>query len=344
LTNKPPAASKTFFQKGEKALFAQTVFCLALVCLLLVMPLRGAGLGHSPAAPLSTQEEIEQFYPAPYRPVLRERLEAALAEKGPDYKPRTEHLLSDDSPKFTNRLILEDSPYLLQHAHNPVDWFSWGAEAFEKARRENKPIFLSIGYSTCHWCHVMEEESFDNLEIARFMNKHFVAIKVDRERRPDIDKTYMTAVMLTTGHGGWPLSSFLTPDGKFFFGGTYFRPEQFMRLLKNVTSMWRERNTDLIAQGDEIAMAVRDTMATRGKVREVGKTAIRKAVAQILEQQDTRYGGFGNAPKFPSEPFLFLLLETVRRSGDKQALAAVENSLTAMAHGGVRLWTICCEI
>jgi len=148
-----------------------------------------------------------------------QKLNAALEAKGDEYRPRTEHLLPDGSPRYTNRLILEDSPYLIQHAHNPVDWYAWSAEAFAKATRENKPVFLSIGYSTCHWCHVMEQESFDNLEIARFMNQHFVSIKVDRERRPDVDATYMTAVQLISGRGGWPMSSFLTPDGKTFFGG-----------------------------------------------------------------------------------------------------------------------------
>jgi len=306
-----------------------------LIFLLLIGPVKGESLEHPAARPVATQKETETSDAVSYRRALRERLQAALAAKGPDYQPRTERLLSNGIPMFTNRLILEDSLYLLQHAHNPVDWFAWGAEAFEKARRENKPVFLSIGYSTCHWCHVMERESFDNLAIARLMNKHFVSIKVDRERRPDVDKTYMTAVMLITGNGGWPLSSFLTPDGTFFFGGTYFRPKEFTQLLKTVSARWRAGSSDLIAQADEIADAVRDTMAAGGEVREVGKAAIQKAVAKTLTQHDTIHGGFGNAPKFPNEPFLFLLLETAHRSGNKLVIAAVEKSLTAMAEGGI---------
>ena len=139
----------------------------------------------------------------PYPGKLRRKLEAELLKKGPKYKPRTEHVTQSGAPHFTNRLILEESPYLLQHAHNPVDWFAWGEAAFEKARSENKLIFLSIGYSTCHWCHVMERESFDNLETARMMNRNFISIKVDRERLPDVDATYMTAIVFLTGRGGW---------------------------------------------------------------------------------------------------------------------------------------------
>jgi len=163
-----------------------------------------------------------------YPQELSRRLDAALRDKGPDYRPRTEHLRPDGSPEFSNRLLLESSPYLLQHAHNPVDWYPWGAEAFARARAEGKPVFLSIGYSTCHWCHVMEKESFENLEIAAYLNRHFIAIKVDRERRPDVDANYMTAIQLIRGNGGWPASSFLTPEGKPFYGGTYYPPGQFL--------------------------------------------------------------------------------------------------------------------
>src|ERR1041384_8274514 len=151
----------------------------------------------------------------------------------------------------TNRLAREKSPYLLQHAHNPVDWFAWGDEAFEKARRENKPIFLSIGYSTCHWCHVMERESFESEEVAKYLNEHFVSIKVDREERPDVDKIYMSFVQSTTGSGGWPLNCFLTPDLKPFFGGTYFPPENrygrgsFLSVLQQIVKIWQERRSDV---------------------------------------------------------------------------------------------------
>src|ERR1041385_3828417 len=158
----------------------------------------------------------------------------------------------------TNRLSREKSPYLLQHQFNPVDWYPWGDEAFEKARRENKPIFLSIGYSTCHWCHVMERESFESEEVARFLNEHFVSIKVDREERPDVDKIYMTFVQATTGSGGWPLNVFLTPELKPFFGGTYFPPDNrygrgsFTQVLQQVSQIWENRREDIARSAEEI--------------------------------------------------------------------------------------------
>src|SRR5436309_8964599 len=160
--------------------------------------------------------------------------------------------------EHTNRLAQEKSPYLLQHAHNPVDWYPWGEEAFAKARREHKPIFLSIGYSTCHWCHVMERESFENEETAKFLNEHFVSIKVDREERPDVDKIYMTFVQATTGSGGWPLNVFLTPQLKPFFGGTYFPPDSrygrgsFMQVLQQVSEIWQKRHGEVASSADEI--------------------------------------------------------------------------------------------
>src|SRR5450755_2532422 len=162
------------------------------------------------------------------------------------------------TPNHTNRLAQEKSPYLLQHAHNPVDWFAWNDEAFAKGRRENKPIFLSVGYSTCHWCHVMERESFEDEKIGKFLNEHFISIKVDREERPDVDKIYMTFVQSTTGSGGWPLNVFLTPDLKPFFGGTYFPPDarygrpSFLQLLQQISSLWQERRSEITASADEI--------------------------------------------------------------------------------------------
>src|SRR5450756_1497963 len=161
-------------------------------------------------------------------------------------------------PKHTNRLAREKSPYLLQHAHNPVDWFAWNNEAFEKARRESKPILLSIGYSTCHWCHVMERESFEDEKIGAFLREHFVSIKVDREERPDVDKIYRTFLQSTTGSGGWPMSVFLTPERKPFFGGTYFPPDarhgrpSFLQLLEQIAGLWRERKMEIVASADEL--------------------------------------------------------------------------------------------
>ena len=169
---------------------------------------------------------------------LSQQLQSALVKKGPDYLPRTRYLDSNKEPIYINRLIFEDSPYLLQHAHNPVDWYPWSEEAFDTAKQQNKPVFLSIGYSTCHWCHVMEEESFDNEDVAKVMNEHFICIKVDRELYPDVDSYYMTGVMMMQGQGGWPMSSFLTPDRKPFFGATYFRPGQFLTLMHRVDELW----------------------------------------------------------------------------------------------------------
>ena len=182
----------------------------------------------------------------PYSPVLKQKLQDALAAKGSDYKPRTKHLLSDGQPKYTNRLILEGSPYLLQHAHNPVDWFAWGDEAFEAAKKLDRPVLLSVGYSTCHWCHVMEEESFEDEEIAQFMNENYIPIKVDREERPDIDAIYMAAVQAIAGSGGWPMTVWLTPDRRPFYGGTYFPARNgdrgatvgFLTLLKKINDMY----------------------------------------------------------------------------------------------------------
>ena len=165
-----------------------------------------------------------------YSADLKSRISDVLKAKGTEYKPRTHHM-HEGKPVYTNRLIFEDSPYLLQHAHNPVNWYPWGEEAFETARLENKPVFLSIGYATCHWCHVMEEESFENVKVAETLNENFISIKVDREQYPDIDQTYMTAVQMITGQGGWPMSSFLTHEGKPFFGGTYYPSASFTHLL-----------------------------------------------------------------------------------------------------------------
>jgi len=270
-----------------------------------------------------------------YSSELNQKIYTALNAMGDDYQPRTEHISADGSPQFTNRLILEDSPYLIQHAHNPVNWYAWSAEAFATARRENKPVFLSIGYSTCHWCHVMERESFDNLEIARFMNDHFISIKVDRERRPDVDATYMTAVQLLSGRGGWPMSSFLTADGKSFFGGTYFPPEQFINLLQSVETAWRKEHDKLLQQADRISSEVQRHMTTEKKGRLIGPAIIDQTVQQLLGRYDDMEGGFNTAPKFPNEAILFFLFDAATRNKDKVAMDAVLHSLEAMAMGGI---------
>lgn len=266
---------------------------------------------------------------------LQQTLTAAWQALGPDYKPRTEHLLDDGVPKYINRLISEPSPYLLQHAHNPVNWYPWGEEAFQKAKAENKPIFMSIGYSTCHWCHVMERESFEDEAIAAFMNEHFVSIKVDREQLPDVDALYMTAVQLLTGRGGWPMSSFLDAEARPFFGGTYFPPGPFRDLLERVTVVWTDQHDALMAEADRLTQALESTNQLAAASRTVGETELSLARDELLAVHDAVYGGFGEAPKFPRESALMFLLERARDHGDKQALDAAHHTLLRMAAGGI---------
>ncbi len=230
----------------------------------------------------------------------------------------------------TNRLANEKSPYLLQHAHNPVDWFPWGPEAFEKARRENKPIFLSIGYSTCHWCHVMERESFENEAVAAVLNQHFVCIKVDREERPDIDKIYMTATLATTGGGGWPMSVWLTPDLKPFYCGTYFPPPQFVALLERIHEVWEANRDGVLDQANRLTEALTDhlSVAARSPDRTAAgldDTPLKLGLEQFRQMYDPEHGGFGGAPKFPRPVvlnFLFrvggadMALHTLRKMGE----------------------------
>ena len=242
----------------------------------------------------------------------------------------------------TNRLAAEKSPYLLQHAHNPVDWFPWGDAAFAKARAENKPIHLSIGYSTCHWCHVMERESFEDEKVGAYLREHFVSIKVDREERPDVDKIYMTFVQSTTGSGGWPLNVFLTPDLKPFFGGTYFPPDarhgrpSFLQLLQQISQLWTERKMEIAASADELharleLITARDARENLALTPEV----LRHAAAQFKEGYDPANGGFGGAPKFPQPSIPLLVLRAAHRFGDAAATQMVLHTCEQMAAGGI---------
>jgi uncharacterized protein YyaL (SSP411 family) len=246
-------------------------------------------------------------------------------------------------PRMPNRLARESSPYLRQHANNPVDWYPWGDEAFEKARREDRPVFLSIGYSSCHWCHVMERESFENEEIARFLNSHWVSIKVDREERPDVDDVYMTAVQLTSGRGGWPLSAFLLPDRRPFFAGTYFPPDDrhgrpgFLSLLRRLDAAWREKREDLEGRAVEIAREVvaASGLAARGAPEPLSLGSLGLLGAALSRLFDSEHGGFGDAPKFPPHLALAWLLRR-GAAGDAAARAMAEATLEAMALGGIR--------
>jgi hypothetical protein len=246
------------------------------------------------------------------------------------------------SPTSTNRLAQEKSPYLLQHRHNPVDWFPWGDAAFAKARKEDKPILLSIGYSTCHWCHVMERESFEDAATAKVLNEHFVSIKVDREERPDLDKIYMTFVQMTTGSGGWPMNVFLTPDLKPFYGGTYWPPEpkhgrpSFTQVLGRVAELWKEKRADIADSANDIATRLK-AMAEHDSQNAfpAGERELHGAGQSFLHEYDPHHGGFGGAPKFPRPSQPLLLLRYARRFGDADALKAVLHTCDAMAAGGM---------
>ncbi|MCF7970788.1 MAG: thioredoxin domain-containing protein, partial [Methylococcaceae bacterium] len=267
--------------------------------------------------------------------LLKKVLAEALAKKSSDYKPNTNHFLANGQPEFTNRLILEDSPYLLQHAHNPVNWYAWGDEAFAAARQQNKPIFLSIGYSTCYWCHVMERESFANKQIAQLLNEHFISIKVDREQRPDIDAVYMAAVTLISGSGGWPMSSFLTPEGKTFIGGGYFSAEKLTHLLEKIHSLWLQQPQLLIQQAEQVRLAVEKQFTNQQQAQVINTKTLTQATEHILSQYDQLNGGFGYQPKFPQEMWLHYLVDFSVRFDHPMALEVAEKSLKAMARGGI---------
>lgn len=242
--------------------------------------------------------------------------------------------------KHTNKLINEKSPYLLQHAHNPVNWYPWSDEAFEKAKQEDKPIFLSIGYSTCHWCHVMEHESFEDEEVAELMNDVFVSIKVDREERPDIDNIYMTICQMMTGGGGWPLSVVLTPDRQPFFSGTYFPKESlygrigFKDLILNINDAWKNKRSDVDESADKITAFFKDNIKSQPG-ESITEPTLDKAYEYFSDEFDEEFGGFGNAPKFPSPHNLLFLLSYHNRASSHSALQMVEKTLMQMRLGGV---------
>jgi uncharacterized protein len=241
-----------------------------------------------------------------------------------------------------NRLIASTSPYLLQHAFNPVDWYPWGTEAIARARREEKPIFLSIGYSSCHWCHVMAHESFEDAALAALLNESFVSIKVDREERPDVDEVYMSATLaINPGQGGWPMSVFLTPDQQPFFAGTYFPPEDrwgrpgFGALLRRIAELWRSDRDSLVRQAAEVTEHLR--LQGRAAPRAgLGVGELRRALAQLEDEYDSHYGGFGGAPKFPPATTIALLLRLSGRLGNAHALQMARVTLEGMARGGIR--------
>jgi uncharacterized protein len=247
---------------------------------------------------------------------------------------------NSDVRKRQNRLTYEKSPYLLQHAHNPVDWYAWGPEAFEKAGKENKPIFLSIGYSTCHWCHVMAHESFEDPEVARLLNEVFVCIKVDREERPDIDNIYMRVCQMMTGSGGWPLTIFMTPDKKPFFAGTYIPKESrfgrlgMLELIPRIKEVWQSKHEEILKSADQITAAL-DQVSVNSTGTELDESTLRTAYAQLASRFDEQFGGFASAPKFPTPHNILFLLRYWQSTGDEKALRMVEKTLQAMRYGGI---------
>ncbi len=275
---------------------------------------------------------------------LARRLRGAVAAKGRDYRPRTRHLNPDGTPRYTNRLILEASPYLLQHAHNPVDWYPWGDEAFARGRAEGKPVLLSVGYATCHWCHVMEEESFEDEEIAGLINQHYVAVKVDREQRPDVDAVYMAAVQRATGHGGWPMTVWLTADRKPFYAGTYFPPRTgvrgaragFDRLLVVLAERFQTQPEVVIEAADDLASRLACALVppetTDGAV---APGPLHVAYEAFRQSFDEAHGGFGGAPKFPRPHTVEFLLRYHRRTGSARARDMAILTLEKMAAGGM---------
>ena len=271
-------------------------------------------------------------------PDLHARLEAAYDAKGPEHRPRTHLLAEGGRARYVNRLIEEASPYLLQHAHNPVDWRPWGPETLAEAAALDRPIFLSVGYATCHWCHVMEEESFDDEEVAEVLNAGFVPVKIDREQHPDLDHVYITATQLQQQHAGWPNSLWLLPDGRPFHTGTYLPRPHFLQVLAAVRAAWEDpgRRREIEEVAGRLSEGVRrfTQMRTEGE-KPLDDAVFARAAEQILGMHNTREGGFSTGQQFPQEGFLLYLLDHWRRTGDAASLAAVTRTLDAVAAGGI---------
>ncbi|HBG07409.1 MAG TPA: thioredoxin domain-containing protein [Geobacter sp.] len=292
------------------------------------------------------EKSLHDLYPelpgtADLPPPPRDHFEKLRSRRGPEYRPRTRHLRQDGLAKYTNRLFLETSPYLLQHAHNPVNWFAWGSEPFDLARQLGRPVLVSIGYATCHWCHVMEEESFEDEEIAGFLNRNFIAIKVDREERPDIDTVYMSALHAMGIQGGWPLNVFVTADRRPFYGGTYFPPHDhtrgigFMSLLARLREVYRSDPERVTRAGLQLTEAVRSMLAPARSEASAGKVSLDQAVRTYRDRFDRVNGGLTGAPKFPSSLPLRLLLRRYRETGESSLFSMAHLTLRRMAAGGI---------
>lgn len=275
--------------------------------------------------------------------MLMAQFEKVRERRGKDYKPRTRHIRADGWAQYTNRLFLESSPYLIQHAHNPVNWYPWGDEAFETAKKLNRPVLLSVGYSTCHWCHVMEEESFEDKDIAGYMNKHYIAIKVDREERPDVDAIYMGAVQAMTGRGGWPMTVWLTPDRRPFYGGTYFPARDgdrgaaigFLSILKKINAAYHAQPDQVKRAAIQLTQLLQQQLSPKTGDRMPGLEVMHQAIAHYKRSFDPIYGGISGTPKFPSSLPIRFLLRYYRRTGDTDILNIATSTLEKMAAGGI---------
>ena len=274
---------------------------------------------------------------------LLKQLTEAYEAKGLNYRPRTHHLNPDGSPKYINRLIMETSPYLLQHAHNPVNWRAWGDDAFQTARKEDKPVLLSIGYSTCHWCHVMERESFEDEEIATYINQNYIAIKVDREERPDVDDIYMSVVQSLTGRGGWPMTTVLTPNREAFFGGTYFPARDgdrgsrkgFFTILKELKAEYTQNKAQAISKAKQITQRLKAAAQPQPPTSMPQADVLMQTAQRLAQRFEHQYGGFSQQPKFPRPVNLDFLLRYHRRTQDPQAAHMVRHTLDHMYWGGM---------
>ena len=294
------------------------------------------------------EKQSHQAFPAlpgsdPYPSSLLETFAEKREKLGSTYRPRTRHINSDGTAQYTNRLFLETSPYLLQHAHNPVNWFPWGDEAFEQAKALNRPVLVSIGYSTCHWCHVMEEESFEDPEIAEALNRQFVCIKVDREERPDVDAIYMKAVQAMTGSGGWPLNLMVTPERIPFWGGTYFPARDgdrgasygFLTILQRIGQVYRQSPQEIERASSQLLEAIKHSPGKSAGHQPYGVEQIDGALSMFKQVYDHHFGGLQGAPKFPSNLPVRLFLRSYKRTRDSSLLEMVTQTLEKMAAGGM---------
>jgi len=325
-----------------KKLFAITLTLLIVSCQSPTVPLFTDTMNKS--AQTGPLKEGQLPGAEPFSSALMKQLQEMRNSRGADYKPRTRHLRPDGWASYMNRLFLESSPYLLQHAHNPVNWYPWGDDVFETAKKLNRPVLLSVGYSTCHWCHVMEEESFEDEEIARYMNENYLAIKVDREERPDLDAIYMNAVLAITGSGGWPMTVWLTPDRKPYSGGTYFPPRDgdrgarigLLTRLKRLKEVYQMQPEKVATSSNKLAALINENLSSKKIGSELPSAQVLSDAVQNYKRRfDEKDGGLNAVPKFPNHTPTRLLLRYYRRTGNRNVFEIISKTLTKTASGGI---------